>query len=228
MELPIIQSTRFGNRTAQAKHGGDDDLMGTISRSLVLDREDRYLKNRPPPYHFRDDFIAFSHAVASSSMKVHPIFASWFTSNRSFLIRGQTLESLCLSSSPDKPGPVTLKGTDDLEDINNYYSFLARFRDTTDRMEGRFTVTDEGHVGITAAHARKGDMVCVLFGCSIPVILRRVGVKRRYEFVGECNLHGFMYSAAVGNGGEVRKFQAFISWLYLFRTLFLPFSSLRA
>jgi hypothetical protein len=32
----------------------------------------------------------------------------------------------------------------------------------------------------------------------------------------------------VGNGGEVRKFQAFISWLYLFRTLFLPFSSLRA
>jgi hypothetical protein len=84
---------------------------------------------------------------------------------------------------------------------------LARFRDTTDRMEGRFTVTDEGHVGITAAHARKGDMVCVLFGCSIPVVLRPVGVEGRYEFVGECYLHGFMYGAAVGIEGEVRNFE---------------------
>jgi hypothetical protein len=40
-ELPMIQSTRFGNHAHQAKHGGDDDLMETISHSLVLDREDR-------------------------------------------------------------------------------------------------------------------------------------------------------------------------------------------
>jgi hypothetical protein len=207
MELPMIQPTSSGNHSPQAKHSGDNDLMETISRSLVLDREDRYLKKRPPPYHFRDDFIAFSHAVASSSMKVHPIFASWFTSSRSFLIRGQTLESHCLSSSPDKPGPVTLNGAEDLEDINNYYSFLARFRDTTDRMEGRLTVTDEGHFGITAAHARKGDIVCVLLGCSIPVVLRPVGEKGRYEFIGECYLYGFMYGAAVGNGGLVTSFE---------------------
>jgi hypothetical protein len=105
------------------------------------------------------------------------------------------------------PTPVTLKGAGDLEDINNYYSFLARFRDTTDRMEGIFTVTDEGHVGITAAHVRKGGMVCVLFGCSIPVVLRLVEAEGRYEFVGECYLHGFMYGAAVGIGGEVRNFE---------------------
>jgi hypothetical protein len=60
--------------------------------------------------------------------------------------RGQTLESHCVSSSPDPLGPVTLKVAKDMEEINNYYSFLVRFRDTADRMEGRFTVTDEGHV----------------------------------------------------------------------------------
>jgi hypothetical protein len=121
--------------------------------------------------------------------------------------RGQTLESHCLSSSPDLLGPVTLKVAKDMEEINNYYSFLARFRDTTDRMERRFTVTDEGHVEITAAHARKGYMVCVLFGCSIPVVLRPVGVNGRYEFVGGCYLQGFMYGAAVGNGRGVRIFE---------------------
>jgi hypothetical protein len=76
-ELPMIHSRRFGNHAPQAKHGGDNDLMETISRSLVLDRENRYLKICPAPYHFRDNFITFSHAAASpSSTKVHPIFAS--------------------------------------------------------------------------------------------------------------------------------------------------------
>jgi hypothetical protein len=206
-ELPLVQSTRFRNHTPQIKSDGDGDLMEIISCCLVLDRGDRYLRKRLPPLHFRDDFIAFSHAVAPSSTTVHPIFASWFNMNRSLLIKGQTLESHCLASSTFMPSPVTLKEAQDLEDINNNYSFLARFRDTTDRMEGRFTVTDEGHVGITAAHARKGDMVCVLFGCSIPVVLRPVGAKGKCEFVGECYLDGFMYGAAVANGAGARNFE---------------------
>ena len=216
-ELPMIQSTRVGNLTSQANQGGDDDLMETISRALVLDREDRYLRKKPPSFHFRDDFIAFSHAMTSSLTKVHSIFASWFSSNRSFLIRGQTLESYCLSSRPEMSGPVTLKRADDFENINNYYSFLARFRDTTKRMEARLTVTDEGHVGVTAAHARKGDMVCVLLGCSIPVVLRPVGKKGRYEFVGECYLHGFMYGRAVGKLASSDELRACISWLHFLR-----------
>jgi hypothetical protein len=38
--------------------------------------------------------------------------------------------------------------------------------------------------------ARKGDVVRLLFGYSIPVVLRNRGTD--FEFVGECYLEGYM------------------------------------
>ena len=41
---------------------------------------------------------------------------------------------------------------------------------------------------------QKGDLVCVLFGCSVPVVLRET--KKSYEvcfkIIGECYVHGLM------------------------------------
>ena len=33
--------------------------------------------------------------------------------------------------------------------------------------------TDLGHLGITRKGVREGDLVCILYGCSVPIILRR-------------------------------------------------------
>jgi hypothetical protein len=44
---------------------------------------------------------------------------------------------------------------------------------------------------------RKGDQICVLLGCSIPLILRQRKDESSHEVIGECYLHGFMNGEAL-------------------------------
>ncbi|PVH76559.1 hypothetical protein DL98DRAFT_641110 [Cadophora sp. DSE1049] len=54
-------------------------------------------------------------------------------------------------------------------------------------------------LGLAPSNAWEGDTVCILYGCSVPVILRKVdddeGVY--YELVGECFLYGMMDGEAL-------------------------------
>lgn len=43
----------------------------------------------------------------------------------------------------------------------------------------------------------KGDFVCILFGCSVPVVLRGHPKVKHFEFIGECYLHGMMDGEAI-------------------------------
>ncbi|PMD12788.1 hypothetical protein NA56DRAFT_540752, partial [Hyaloscypha hepaticicola] len=47
---------------------------------------------------------------------------------------------------------------------------------------------------------REGDMVCIIFGCSVPVVLRKVstgGGNSHFEFISECYVHGMMDGEAL-------------------------------
>jgi hypothetical protein len=60
-------------------------------------------------------------------------------------------------------------------------------KDSTDQSEWLF--------GLGSRYVKGGDLVCILFGCSVPVVLRRCGddsLNVYYEFVGECYIHGKM------------------------------------
>ena len=70
--------------------------------------------------------------------------------------------------------------------------FLSWMQDTTapSKMARRLITTREGHVGMAPLRAQSGDAVCVLFGCSVPVVLRRRhDYEDTWEFIGECYLH---------------------------------------
>lgn len=57
--------------------------------------------------------------------------------------------------------------------------------------------TERRYLGLAPDAAEKGDLVCILYGCSVPVVIR----KRRggnHELVGECYIHGMMDGAALG------------------------------
>lgn len=56
-------------------------------------------------------------------------------------------------------------------------------------------LTKKGYLGLGPTKARKGDLVCILYGCSVPVIIREHG--QGHEFVGESYIHGLMDGAAV-------------------------------
>jgi hypothetical protein len=64
-----------------------------------------------------------------------------------------------------------------------------------------FLTNHEGYplsiFGLAPQTAAKGDIVCILYGCSVPVVLREVGKKDMYEFVGECYVHRMMDGEAL-------------------------------
>ncbi|MCJ1400145.1 hypothetical protein MMC11_003349 [Xylographa trunciseda] len=91
----------------------------------------------------------------------------------------------------------------------------ARAREGTrmqswEKMMGRkFMVTEGGLMGLGPPDAAKGDKVVVLFGCSVPVLLRNPASKW-WTFVGESYVHGIMDGEMIENVAQTGKgFQTF-------------------
>lgn len=54
------------------------------------------------------------------------------------------------------------------------------------------------YIGIAPLSTLEGDIICVLKGCSVPVILRRCDAGNQYRFVGQCWMLGLMEGQAAG------------------------------
>jgi hypothetical protein len=67
-------------------------------------------------------------------------------------------------------------------------SFIGRFFDTVVRLSMRLMITRAGRIGMVSEKAMKGDLICVLFGCSVPILLRKSELGDSFTFVGECFL----------------------------------------
>ena len=60
----------------------------------------------------------------------------------------------------------------------------------------RLITTERDLLGLAPAETKKRDLICILYGCSVPVVLRahsddRTG-KQYFQFIGECYVHGLM------------------------------------
>jgi hypothetical protein len=64
-----------------------------------------------------------------------------------------------------------------------------------DTSQRRFIIMDNYYLGLAPLKAQRGDLVCVLFGCSVPMILREW--KGVATFVGESYVHGLMFGVAI-------------------------------
>lgn len=69
-----------------------------------------------------------------------------------------------------------------------------RFFETSGRLRSQ-----EPLFGLGGSNVKTGDVVCILFGCSVPVVLRKLsqGKDPDYAFIGECYLHGMMDGEAI-------------------------------
>lgn len=56
--------------------------------------------------------------------------------------------------------------------------------------------TKRGYLGLAPDTAEKSDMVCILYGCSVPVVIREAD-NGNHELVGECYIDGMMDGAAL-------------------------------
>ena len=61
----------------------------------------------------------------------------------------------------------------------------------------RLITTKTGHIGLAPTTICPEDGIYVIFGCSMPVVLRPTARDGQYEVIGECYLDGFMVGEAI-------------------------------
>jgi hypothetical protein len=75
----------------------------------------------------------------------------------------------------------------------------------------RLLITAQGFIGMARNEAQQGDIVCILLGCSIPVILRPSADHLSYKLVGESYIQGVMDGEAMeGLKGGQYKLEDFV------------------
>ena len=163
-----------------------------VCECLVLARKDRFLRFAIPVAEFFNDFMWLCDRLTTYRASVPKEFRDWYRRTRSLLIHGRSLEDTRLEYNETVHNDLSSWTANRDEHVRD--TFFGRFYDTFVRMSLRLIVTEAGHIGMASAKARKGDLVVVLFGCSVPVLLRQSDSAKDgvFTLVGECYLHGFM------------------------------------
>ena len=60
----------------------------------------------------------------------------------------------------------------------------------------RLIITNRNYFGLCSERGKERDLICILYGCSVPVVLREhrdpESTKIHFEFIGECYVHDLM------------------------------------
>ncbi|RDW69991.1 hypothetical protein BP5796_08388 [Coleophoma crateriformis] len=193
-EVKNLPRHKRGRRTISSR---DSDILDVLVQSLVLDRSDRYLDHKlgSRDKTFGEEFLAACHGDMKTSATIQGQWKEWYALNKDLLIRGASFQERVEKFKTSE----TLLTSGRCADTQHTDSFIARWRDTVRTMSRRLMVTADGNIGMAPAAAKKGDIVCVLFGCSIPVVLREGNNDGTYALVGECYVHGFMEGEAIAD-----------------------------
>ena len=97
----------------------------------------------------------------------------------------------------DNNGDLDTNKFKDIEDTPATMKlFLKRVRNIVWNRKFFLTANDRKNhgelYGIAPPKAAINDIICILFGCSVPVVLRKVEKEDRHIFVGECYVNGMM------------------------------------
>lgn len=204
---PLVQSSSLRHCSNPLTGIPAHDIMVRVCRAMVFDREDRYLRYPAPIDDFLEDFQRFcSLADKDDVTNLNHEFRDWFARNREFQICGDSLVSIAskvsMRSGSDSASHASSKDTPHQHTHN---SFLGRFYDTSVRMTRRLMTVPSGLLGMAPDRATKGDLIVVLFGCNVPVVLRKISHEGSFTLVGECFLEDFMSGEAMEDTKHVTE-----------------------
>jgi hypothetical protein len=160
------------------------NLPDTIWRTLCADRDE---KGEPAPRFYR---VAMLHLLHISTVAPEPDDSTNLLDHISSI----DIEELLGTETP-----------------NHVKIFLTVVRDViwnrrTFRSKGNYR-TDIPLIGLVPQNARVGDQICVLYGCSVPVVLRKLSVsndKSCWQLVGDAYVHGIMDGEAIRSASSER------------------------
>lgn len=179
------------------------DILMAVCRSLTWGSMDRYLRYAMPVEEFYRDFYHLCLLAARSSDSVSKEFCQWFDHVGSLRIQGRSLENLICDAQQSSTGPAIGYAPEQNEYIQD--SFYGRFVDTVERMSLRLMISSGSRLGMAPRGAMKGDLVCILFGCSVPVLLRKTQDEEHFTLVGECFLDGCMRGEMMSQSGPMER-----------------------
>jgi hypothetical protein len=183
----LVQKT-FDSRSA-------DQILLSICSCLVLNRGDRYLEDPMPTELFYRDFIGLCLLMSTSQHLVESTFREWYRSISNLQFGGRTLEEIvqvaCQGSNDISSGDVPSQE----EYIQD--SFYGRFHDVVKKRGLNLITGHSGRIGMASTRAIHGDIICILYGCSVPLLLRKDQEDNDFTVVGECFLDGCMEGEAL-------------------------------
>lgn len=176
------------------------DCLSSVLRCLILGRGDRYLQDPAIPKEFIADFQKYcSKAMQNKNSEIPAGFRAWFDRNNLLRIRGYPLESIVHYIALDEKWILENENLISVLDPQVMNSFTGRFHDILVRTPRRLMVGKNGFLGLAPDKSQKGDMVCILFGCSVPVVLRKIADGTKFACIGECFVDGYMSGEAIGD-----------------------------
>src|SRR5690242_377084 len=197
-DTALVQSSDnyTGPPAGSASSASSTELLKSICRALVLDRNDRFLRHPMPAAKFFYDFVRLcaplleAESIASTPTEMQ----DWYQWTKTLKIQGRSFESILRDSHQTG---VDISGPPPNNDEFIQDSFMGRFWDTIVRLSLRLMVTRAGSLGMVSDRAMKGDLVCVIYGCNVPVLLRRADDSENFVLVGECFHDKYMNGSAL-------------------------------
>lgn len=170
-------------------------LVEALVRCLSLDRSGRYLSSAA---RVTQHVHELQHAL-SATKKVEnkppmkSVVIDWFMANQQLYVKGATLkehvDAVTLLPAYHTGTGVTL-----------WHAAESTIGERS--WDCRLVVMAGGKLGMAPRAVRKGDVACILLGCSVPVILRRL--DDAFIVIGECFLPGLMNGEALTKENEMR------------------------
>ncbi|KAG0648667.1 Heterokaryon incompatibility protein [Hyphodiscus hymeniophilus] len=116
----------------------------------------------------------------------------WYEQNENFKVYGSDLKTLAQTrrhlqlESPGRQDGVIKQET--MSQLLNAFDVAKTYR--------RLATSEKGYICLAPSTTRCGDIIAVLFDCSVPVVLREK--PEHFEFIGTCYVHGIMKGEAMG------------------------------
>lgn len=180
---------------AQNVYGSESELYEAIWRSLVKDRDSGRL-NRAPNGYRRHFPRLWSVEGMRAGQKILSNFNDYLDPLGKLQIYDRTLEAWARSGVS---AGSELNGQVDSANLQYHGEAIVAFESPLESFiealvdqvfTQRFLVTKRGYVGLTHFQSKRGDIICLLEGGSVPMILR--ACEGGYRVVGEAYVHGIM------------------------------------
>jgi hypothetical protein len=188
-------------RLSANAYGEDVDLFDAMWRTFVGDASYPEHPDMEAPLTFRPLFarkclkveVPFSADDQDSHRQMPSLgidndtLGTWYRDVRGFKIAGKRLSSILLDHG--KPYAAA-----DIP-VSAHVSFA--FEQSIQIMQSgrRLITTTTGYIGLAPSGVKRGDKVCVLLGCHVPLILRPMG--DHFQVIGDAYIHGVMHGEAV-------------------------------